>query len=201
MALAKSALPAREAGLAASSTTWFFSSSPGRWGSKNRIARRLPPPCLNSMPASLSPVANAPLRGQHRDDHRRRVGAEETATVLGQRHPGPRRLARPAPAAELIGQLDELPAPGRADRMPLGQQAAAEVDRDLAAERGRPGGEQRRALPLPAQAELLVGDQLGGGGRVMQLNDVNVTGPPAGLLVGRLGRALPRSRLPPPAGP
>src|SRR6516165_7300584 len=134
MALAKSALTAREARLAASSITWIFSGSTGRLGSKNRIVRRLPTTCLNSMPASLSPVANSPLRGQHGDGHRRRVGAEETATVLGQR---PRRLARPAPAAELIGQLDELPASGRADRMPLGQQATAEVDRDLPAERGR----------------------------------------------------------------
>src|SRR5436305_14412753 len=110
MALAKSALTAREARLAASSITWIFSSSTGRLGSKNRIVRRLPTTCLNSMPASLSPVANAPLRGQHRDDHRRRAGADEPAAVLGQRHPCPRRPARPAPAAALIAPPARPPA-------------------------------------------------------------------------------------------
>src|SRR6516165_9911194 len=132
MAFAKSALTAREARLAASSITWIFSSSTGRLGSKNRIVRRLPTTCLNSMPASLSPVAEPYV--------------ESTVTTI-------------------------------------------------AAASGRPGGKQCRSLSLPAQAEFLVGHQLGGSGRVMQLHHVKIAGPDARLLVRRVRRALDRARF------
>src|SRR5712692_10258166 len=194
MAFAKSALTAREARLAASSITWIFSGSTGRLGSKNRIVRRLPTTCLNSMIASLPAVASplmnsspvnrlltgkprpwpSPSGGQHRDHHRRCIGAEEYAAILGERHARPRHLSLSAPAAKLLGQLDQLRASGRADWMPLRQQAAAGVDRYPAAERSRPRGQQGRALALPAQAELLVSDELGWGGRIMELDHVKV---------------------------
>ena len=69
---------------------------------------------------------------------------------------------------------------------------------------GRPPAERRvarreqpRAVAGRAQAELLVGHQLGRGGGVVQLDDVEVVGPDAGLLVGLARRpARPRPALP-----
>jgi len=82
--------------------------------------------------------------GKQRDHHRRCVGAEEPAAVLSERHARSGDLPLTAAAAKLVGQLDKLSAPGRADRVPLRQQAAAGVDRCPAAEPGCPGGEQGR---------------------------------------------------------
>lgn len=49
-------------------------------------------------------------------------------------------ISRPSP--ELLGQLHQLRAPGRADRMSLGQQAAAGIDRNATAELRRATGQQ-----------------------------------------------------------
>jgi hypothetical protein len=110
--------------------------------------------------------------------------------VLRQRHPSTRHLPRPAPAPQLVGELDELTASGGPDRMTLGQQAAAGVDHPAPAQPGLAGPEQLGPLPRGAQAELLVGE-LGRCGRVVQLHDVEVLGPdPAEGGVHRLLRLL-----------
>src|SRR2546421_9469812 len=113
---------------------WIFSSSTGRLGSKKRMLRLVPMTCLNSM--------GAPLARQHGDDDGGRVGAEEAAAVLGQRHLGALDLAGAAAAPELVGQLHELGAAGGSDRMALGQQPAAGVDRHPATDGGLARGQQ-----------------------------------------------------------
>ena len=55
-------------------------------------------------------------------------------------------LARPAPAAQLADDLDDLRGPGGADRVAPGQQPARRVHRDAPAERGLAVFEQARGL-------------------------------------------------------
>src|SRR5450755_863899 len=86
---------------------------------------------------------------------------EVAAPVFGERDLRSGDLALAAATAELIGELHELRASGRADGLALGLQAAARVDRHAAAERGRPGAQQRRRAAGLTQPELLADDQFG----------------------------------------
>ena len=83
-------------------------------------------------------------------------------------------LAWPRFAPELLDDLDRLGDARRADRMPLGLQSAARVDREFAA-RARSGRLRRpAALPLFDQAERLHDHDLGDGEAVVDLEDVHV---------------------------
>ena len=70
------------------------------------------------------------------------VALEPAAAVLGDRDAGAVDLALAGLAAQLPGRLADLGDAGGADRVTLAEQAAAGVDRQLAAECGAAGGEQ-----------------------------------------------------------
>src|SRR5256714_8197513 len=123
----------RDDRLAASSMIWIFSSSTGRLGSKKRMLRLVPMTCLNSM--------GAPLARQHGDDDGGRVGAEEAAAVLGQRHLGALDLAGAPAAPGLVGPLPERGATGGSARMALGPQPAPWCDRPPATHGALPRGQ------------------------------------------------------------
>src|SRR6266511_6086440 len=99
------------------------------------MVRRVPTTRLNSITPSARPHGppGGPrlpwLPGEDRHDCGGRVVAEEPTAVLGEGGPGLRHLPVAAPAAKLVDELDELAASGRADRMPLRQQASAGVHR------------------------------------------------------------------------
>ena len=71
--------------------------------------------------------------------------------------------------------------------MPLGQQTTAGVDRDTSPDRCGALVDQPAALPLSAQAEFLVDDELGRGRCVVHLGDVQILRTDAGHFV-RLAR-------------
>ena len=98
-------------------------------------------------------------------------------------------LSRACLAAEVPDDLDDVGDAGGAERVALGEQAAAGVDRDLAADLGRAFVDQLAGLALAAEAEVLVVQELGGGEAVVQLDLAEVLGADAGLLVGFLGGA------------
>src|SRR5262249_58934454 len=71
-------------------------------------------------------------------------------------------------------------------------ETAARIHDDVAAIVAAPGGDEWPGLALGAEAELLVGDQLGDGEAVVYLRDVDVLGRHAGRSVGRLRGSLHR---------
>ena len=89
---------------------------------------------------SRFPVLHFPfsvhLPFQYRHQHRRGVIPLLAAAVLRQRQLGAVDLALAGTALQLLGQLDDLCQAGRADRVPLAQQAARGVYRQAAAELG-----------------------------------------------------------------
>ena len=86
-------------------------------------------------------------------------------------------------AAQLVHQLVALRQTGGAERVALRQQAARRIGHDLAAVGVVAVGDEARALAFRAQAERLVGDELVLREAVVQLDDVDVVGADAGLLV------------------
>jgi len=88
-------------------------------------------------------------------------------------------------AAQLGEDLRRLRHAGGAERMAAADQSAARVDDDVTAVVAPAGGDERPGLPLGAEAQLLVGDQLGDGEAVVDLGDVDVPGADAGRLVRR----------------
>ena len=99
-------------------------------------------------------------------------------------------------AAQLPGELGALGEAGGAERVALGDQAAGGVDDPAAAVGGVVVVDELAALALAAQAERLVGQQLVGGEAVVQLDDVDVVGADAGLLVDRAARPAASCRAP-----
>ena len=93
-----------------------------------------------------------------------------------------------------------LAQPGRADRLAVGQAAAVGVDRQPAADLGLAGQDQLLLLAVRAQTGLGHVHQLGAGLGVLDLGDVDIAGPDAGLLERRArprhGRARRRARAP-----
>ena len=86
-------------------------------------------------------------------------------------------------AAEVVADLPDVGDAGRRDRVALRLEAARHVDRRLAvAPRGARLEEVDRAALL-AQHEVVVVHELGGGEAVVQLDEVEVVGADAGLLV------------------
>ena len=103
---------------------------------------------------------------------------------MGQADLGALDLAVAGLAAEVVADLPDVGDAGRRDRVALRLEAARHVHRRLAvAPRGAGLEEVDRAARL-AQPEVVVVDELGGGEAVVQLDEVEVLGADAGLLVG-----------------
>src|SRR5581483_9488277 len=94
--------------------------------------------------------------------------------------------------AELPGALDDLRERRGAERLALGEEAAARVDRGPRPGRAAAVADPAAAAVLRAEAELLRRQDLAGGVRVLELDDVHVLGPEArvrpGVARGRLRR-------------
>src|SRR5687767_5788597 len=71
---------------------------------------------------------------------------------------------------QLLADLDDLCDAGCAWRVSLGQQAAARIDRNPAAQGGGAAGQQLRCFAAPAQPQCFVVQQLGNGESVVQLD-------------------------------
>ena len=91
-------------------------------------------------------------------------------------------------SAQLQRSLVELAHAGRAHRMPLGEQAAAGVDGDLAAHCGAPFRGPDGALATRRDAQVLGVDHFRDGEAVVQLDEVDVLRRQARLLVAALSR-------------
>src|SRR5690348_8665122 len=90
----------------------------------------------------------------HDDDRGRRLfDAAEAATVFGDGKAGILDLARAGFATQLGYHFIDLREAGRTDRMAARQQAAGDVDRNFAAERGGAGFGHRPAFAEGAKAE------------------------------------------------
>jgi len=121
---------------------------------------------------------------QDRDDHRGGVVALLAAAVLRQRELCALDLPLARAPLELLGELHDLREAGGPDGVPLAQQAAGGVHGLAPAELRGPRRDVLAALALGAEPELLVGHDLGGGGRVVDLDHVEVLRAHTGLLVG-----------------
>src|SRR5260370_17514153 len=97
---------------------------------------------------------------------------------MGQADPGPLDLPRPGLAAQVGGHLVDVGDAGRPERVALGQQAAGDVDRDLAVTPRAAAVDPLAGPALRAQSEVVVVAQFGGGEAVLQLDQVEVLRPP-----------------------
>ena len=103
---------------------------------------------------------------------------------MGQANRRPGVLARPGFAAQLAGDLGDLPEPGGADRMAHGQQAPRGADGVAPADVEVAPLEALPHLTLATEAHGLDVEQLLDGKGVMDLDDVEVPWFAAPLLVG-----------------
>ena len=87
---------------------------------------------------------------------------------------GVRHLARAGLVAQLDEDLGGLGHAGGAERVAAADEPAARVDDDVAAVVAAPGRHERPRLALGAEAQLLVGDQLGDREAVVHLGEVDV---------------------------
>src|SRR4029450_4685043 len=86
-------------------------------------------------------------------------------------------------AAQVVADLPDVGDAGRRDRVALRLQAARDVDRRLAVTPRGTGQEEVGGAALLAQVQVVVVHQLGGGEAIVQLDEVEVLGADAGLLV------------------
>ena len=86
-------------------------------------------------------------------------------------------------AAQVPDDFADVGDAGRAERVALREEAAAGVHGDLAADVRRALVDHAAGFAFAADAEVLVVQQLGGGEAVVELDQVEVLGPDAGLLV------------------
>ena len=94
----------------------------------------------------------------------------------------------PRLAAQVGADLPDVGDAGRRDRVALGLQTTRDVDRGLPVPPGGPAVEEVDRAALLAQHEVVVVHELGGREAVVQLDEVEVLGTDAGLLVGLRGR-------------
>src|SRR5450432_640695 len=114
--------------------------------------------------------------------HRHDAGAAEAEVVL-ERDLRVRHLALVGGAAQLPDELRALRDAGRAERMPLRQEASRWVRDDLPAVGVLLVPDELLGLALTAEAESFVGDDLVGREAVVELADLHVGRPEARLLV------------------
>src|SRR3989304_4699998 len=107
-------------------------------------------------------------------EHMDRRRAARPTDIVGNADPCAVDLALLRLAAQLLGHLVYLRHSRRADRMALRLQAAGAVDRDVPVQLRAPFPDELLRLPLPAQAEILIGHQLDGGERVVEVPAVKV---------------------------
>src|SRR5271168_2228611 len=139
------------------------------------------PPQTRAAPAMRRPPFLAATRSHplvQRDD----AGAAEAEVVLKGVLDAV-DLRRFGGSAQLAGQLPALGEARRAEWMALGKQSARRVGDDLAAVGVVAGFDERLGPALGAEPERLVSDQLVLGEAVVQLDDFDILGPDAGLLV------------------
>ena len=115
-------------------------------------------------------------------------GAE--ADDVGQAHLGALDLTVAGLAAEVVAHLPDVGDAGGGDRVALRLQAAGHVHRGRAVTPRRAAVEEVDGAALLAELEVVVVDELGGGEAVVELDEVEVLGADAGLLVGLLGGRL-----------
>src|SRR6266487_3799360 len=160
---------------ASSGMSPFSKTKTGRSGSAAALAATMRPSTASSR------TSDATSHLQDVDGAGGRVGADPAAGVLGQRQPRAADLTVAAPPLQLPGELHHLGRTSGADRVAAGEQAAARVDRELAAQPRDPVAHQAPGLAGRAQADLLVEVQLGHRGGVVQLDDVQVLPARSGL--------------------
>ena len=107
---------------------------------------------------------------------------------MGQADLGALDLTVAGLAAEVVADLPDVGDAGRRDRVALRLEAARHVHRRRAvAPRWRRDSKKSTAPPSSHSIEVVVVHELGGGEAVVQLDEVEVLGADAGLLVGLLG--------------
>ncbi len=117
-----------------------------------------------------------------------RVFAPKHATaVFGEAHFCTLYLTCTRLAPKLPEYFTDLGNTGRADRMPLGQETAAGIDRAAATKLCHALVNKFSALAGLAQAQLLIHQEFGRRGRVVSLDNLEILRPKPGLLVCLVG--------------
>src|ERR1044072_3147729 len=95
---------------------------------------------------------------------------------VGQAHLGIGDLAVAGLTPEVVADLPDVGDAGGGDGVALGLQAARHVDGGAAVAPGGAGLEEVDRSPFLSQPEVVVGDELGGGEAVVQLDEVGGLG-------------------------
>src|SRR5881409_513555 len=114
------------------------------------------------------------------------------AIVVAETDSGVRNLTRARFVAKLSEDLRRLRHARRAQWMTAADEPTSRIDDDVAAVVATSGRHERSRLALLAEAQLLVGDQLGDGEAVVHLGDVDLSRRDPGHPVRRRGRPLER---------
>ena len=146
-----------------------------------RAACAMPRPMPRAAPVTTATCSGSNLLVAHAHDSQQVDGrgrvvdaGDAAAGALRQADARAVDLARAGAALQLPHDLDHLRDAGGAERMALGEQAAARVDRHAAAEPRGAGAQQRHRLAVRRQAQRLVVQQLGDREGVVQLDHVDV---------------------------
>ncbi len=106
---------------------------------------------------------------------------------MGKAHLGALDLTVPCLATQVGGDLEHVGDTGRTDRVPLGDESTGHVHRRGAVTERSPGVDEVACATPLTQPQVVVVDQFGRGKAVVQLDQVEVLGADAGLLVGLAG--------------
>src|SRR5271155_3575978 len=132
----------------------------------------------------------------YRQDMNRAGGAEPDDVGLAGLGVGYLAILRAIVLRQVPDHFADIRDAGRAERMPLREQSARNVDRIVAAEARMHAAarvDERTGFAVAAQSEVFVVHELRSREAVMQFGERDVLGSDAGLLVRLLGRA-PRER-------
>src|SRR5437763_11250348 len=130
--------------------------------------------CTETMgpPTSKTPAASsAVVIGSPSENHDRRVGAATDG--VAKRGPRALDLARPALAAQLPRELDQLAERRRSQRLAFRQEAATRIDGQPPAHARRPFLDELGSVARRAQPQFLIGKQLPGRVGVLALDDID----------------------------
>src|SRR2546430_4290035 len=141
-----------------------------------------PPNAARSLPIPTRDTVSGRLATEDRHAGHRPGAAQ----VVREADPGPLHLPLARLAAELRHELVDHAHAGGADRVPVRLETARRVHRLLAAERRTPLLDESAALAAAAEAEILVGQDLGDGEAVVHLGEVDGVGADPRLRVGLL---------------